>query len=153
MKLDLDQVRKAPTGESLPSRWAVGLGECFESIQVNRQCCNVMILKLQKNTLSSEIYSQLASSRKLQQGSSHFLYNIAYSDVHKGRERKKLQSWLSSLRPQLRHEDIMAKRSKGTGAWYLNSPTFKAWVSYDGIQTLHVLWSVGAPGAGKSILW
>jgi hypothetical protein len=89
----------------------------------------------------------------MQEGSSILLYNIASSDAPTEKERKKLLSWLSSLQPQLRHEDIIAKRSERTGGWFLSSSTFKAWASYDDIQTVHVLWSVGAPGAGKSILW
>jgi hypothetical protein len=112
-----------------------------------------MILKFQKHVLSSEVNRQVSSLMRIQEGSSILLYNIASSDAPTEKEREKLLSWISSLQPQLRHQDVKSKRSKGTGAWFLNSATFKAWASCGDIQTLHVLWSVGAPGAGKTILW
>jgi hypothetical protein len=83
----------------------------------------------------------------------HSFIIFSPSEIALVKERKELLLWLSSLQPQLRHEDIIAKRSEGTGGWFLSSPTFKTWVSYGDIQTVHVLWSVGAPGAGKTILW
>jgi hypothetical protein len=68
-------------------------------------------------------------------------------------EREKLLSWSSSLQPQRRHEDVKAKRSKGTGGWFLNSTIFRRWSALDDIQISHVLLSIGAPGAGKTVLW
>jgi hypothetical protein len=36
--------------------------------------------------------------------------------------------------------------------WFLNSPTFTAWFTFEDDQNYRALLSFGAPGAGKSIL-
>jgi hypothetical protein len=68
------------------------------------------------------------------------------------KEREELLSLISSLQPERRHVDVKAKRSKGTGAWFLNTPAFAAWSAFADGQDYHALLSFGAPGAGKSIL-
>ena len=67
-------------------------------------------------------------------------------------ERKELVSWLSLLEPDLRHVDVKAKRSEGTGVWFLNVQTFIAWSTFEGIRNYRVLLGFGAPGAGKTTL-
>jgi hypothetical protein len=47
---------------------------------------------------------------------------------------------------------MKARRSEGTGMWFLNSPIFIAWSALEDHQNYYALLSFGAPGAGKSVL-
>jgi hypothetical protein len=72
--------------------------------------------------------------------------------VNSEKAREELLSSISSLQPERRHIDVKAKRTKGTGAWFLNAPAFTAWSAFVDGQDYQALLSFGAPGAGKSIL-
>lgn len=61
---------------------------------------------------------------------------------------KAVIDWLTPLNFFARQESIIRDRSKGTGAWFLESETFDRWRSGDD----SVLWCPGIPGAGKTFL-
>lgn len=61
---------------------------------------------------------------------------------------KAVIDWLTPLNFLARQESIIRDRSKGTGAWFLESQTFDRWRSGDD----SVLWCPGIPGAGKTFL-
>ena len=71
--------------------------------------------------------------------------NMYYTDP----DIEKLQSWLSSLKPWERHQDIQSSRLKGTGEWLLQMAKFKAW--HDGtIDSAFCCY--GGPGVGKTFI-
>ena len=78
---------------------------------------------------------------------------MSQSDTAIEKERDELSAWLSALQPDRRHVDVNGKRSEGTGAWFLNAQTFMAWYTFGNTPTFQTLMSLGAPGAGKTILW
>ena len=61
---------------------------------------------------------------------------------------KAIIEWLTPLNFLARQESILKQRSKGTGAWFLESQTFERWRSGNDL----VLWCPGIPGAGKTFL-
>ena len=61
---------------------------------------------------------------------------------------KAIIGWLTPLNFLARQESIIKDRSKGTGAWFLESETFDRWKSGDDL----VMWCPGIPGAGKTFL-
>lgn len=56
--------------------------------------------------------------------------------------------WLSSHNFASKHNDILSRRHGQTGAWFLNSPEFRTWVT----QPNRTLFCPGNPGTGKSVL-
>lgn len=66
---------------------------------------------------------------------------------------EKLLAWLSPLEPQRRHDDVRAKRSKGTGTWFLNTTEFQSWGDHEDARDCRALYSFGEPGAGKTVIW
>lgn len=89
--------------------------------------------------------------RKRQKGSlSRILFDS--SDEILDKEREKLLSWLSFMQPELRHKDVNAKRSDGTGTWFINTPGFQMWSSLENVPNYHTILSLGHPGAGKTTL-
>ena len=69
------------------------------------------------------------------------------------REQRKMMGeildWLAPVETFHKHRDLQAKRSHGTGQWFLNKPEFRQWLEDD---SLHDLLCLGGPGVGKSIL-
>lgn len=61
---------------------------------------------------------------------------------------KSIIDWLTPLNFLARQESIVRGRSKGTGAWFLESKTFDRWKSGNDM----VMWCPGIPGAGKTFL-
>lgn len=114
--------------------------------------CNIVtLLSFEQGALTSEMYNQMSSLRKQKQGLYHLVL-FQSSNMIAEKERQKLLSWLSSLQPESRHEDVKAKRSEGTGAWFLGDSIFTTWSTFEGIQKYHALLSFGSPGAGKTTL-
>ncbi|KAH6623387.1 hypothetical protein F5144DRAFT_359637 [Chaetomium tenue] len=64
-------------------------------------------------------------------------------------ESQKIILWVSTLAYRPRHLDVLETAQPGTGAWFLNHPTFKRWVNG---TSGAILWCPGIPGAGKTIL-
>lgn len=59
-----------------------------------------------------------------------------------------LRAWLGAPDAAVNHEAACAKRSAGTGAWFIQSPIFTTWLSQDN----SFLWLNGFAGCGKSVL-
>lgn len=59
---------------------------------------------------------------------------------------KAVIDWLTPLNFLARQETIIRDRSKGTGAWFLESEAFETWRTGDDM----VMWCPGIPGAGKT---
>ena len=49
-----------------------------------------------------------------------------------GGGRSEILTWLSPLRPHLRHNDIRTNRVKDVGDWLLRTEEFRSWWSGDG---------------------
>lgn len=62
--------------------------------------------------------------------------------------RQNLLNWLGDTDYISQQQDILVKRQKGTGNWFLLSEEFNKWVDNDGETML----CSGIPGAGKTIL-
>ncbi|KAM7203906.1 Ankyrin repeat-containing domain protein [Rhypophila sp. PSN 637] len=62
-------------------------------------------------------------------------------------EREKILSWLSPLDSTSKQHSLYKRRQPGTGDWFLNDPTFTAWLDGAGER---ILWCPGPPGVGKS---
>lgn len=115
------------------------------------RCTIMTLLSFEQGALTSEMYNQMSSLRKQKQGL-YCLVLFESSNMVVEKERQKLLSWLSSLQPESRHEDVKAKRSEGTGTWFLGDSIFTTWSNLEGIQNYHALLSFGSPGAGKTTL-
>ncbi|KAJ7453087.1 ankyrin repeat-containing domain protein [Mycena latifolia] len=76
--------------------------------------------------------------------------NVARSQeqYHDAEERDEIIEWFSPLNFFLRQADIFNARQPGTGRWLLEDDLFAAWKSGTG----KILWCVGMPGAGKTVL-
>ncbi|KAH6909911.1 hypothetical protein BKA70DRAFT_179396 [Coprinopsis sp. MPI-PUGE-AT-0042] len=48
------------------------------------------------------------------------------------------------------HQDILSKATLGTGVWLLKTDKFLIWLDPNG--NLKILWGIGIPGAGKTVL-
>jgi hypothetical protein len=57
---------------------------------------------------------------------------------------------LSSTNQDDRHAAIKENRISGTGGWLLNSKKFLNWCATP--EKSRILWCVGIPGCGKSVL-
>jgi hypothetical protein len=64
---------------------------------------------------------------------------------------EKILIWLSSIDPEIRHQDNRAKRVKETGNWFLQLTEFRTWRDSESMQG-SVFGCFGNPGAGKSIM-
>lgn len=51
-----------------------------------------------------------------------------------------------------RHEVLSSRRVPETGHWIIESLQFKRWVRQDRNNENNVLWCLGRPGSGKSML-
>lgn len=58
-----------------------------------------------------------------------------------------MMQWLSPTGFPAQQHDIMTRRQKGTGQWFLDSPKFKRWLQGSDMT----LFCPGIPGAGKTI--
>lgn len=65
-------------------------------------------------------------------------------------KESQILDWLSTYPYSQKHHDVRAGRVPGSGQWLLHHAMFQAWL--DGDSQLDVLFLVGDPGAGKSIL-
>lgn len=77
------------------------------------------------------------------------------SDTRKGVESLKsgshayaINKWLSPPNTSTNLNEVLKKRQKGTGSWFLQSGLFKEWRS----GARRYLWLHGIPGCGKTIL-
>ncbi len=60
----------------------------------------------------------------------------------------KILDWLSSRNFLTKKNDVLSRRHEQTGAWFLNSTTFKEWLA----GPARTLWCPGIPGSGKTVL-
>lgn len=63
-------------------------------------------------------------------------------------ERSKVLNWLGGADPSTNYNTARKRHEKGTGDWLLQSEQFQSWKDANG----HIMWLVGIPGAGKTIL-
>ncbi|KAI9894447.1 MAG: hypothetical protein M1814_003205 [Vezdaea aestivalis] len=63
-------------------------------------------------------------------------------------ESQRTYAWLSPIRPWLKHEDTLRKRTTGTCEWLFCEPAFQSWL----IGNDRALWCPGIPGAGKTVM-
>jgi hypothetical protein len=67
--------------------------------------------------------------------------------------------WISPIEPYKRHNDILSKRLKGTGEWFLQLQDFQDWLKPNEVTSgstgvgLRFSGCYGKPGAGKSVIW
>ncbi|TFK17006.1 hypothetical protein FA15DRAFT_605909, partial [Coprinopsis marcescibilis] len=61
---------------------------------------------------------------------------------------EKVVEWLSDINYHAIQSDNLRKRAEGTGEWVFDDPKISKWL--EGV--LGILWGVGMPGAGKTIL-
>jgi len=73
--------------------------------------------------------------------------NITYVD-----EKAKILNWLSPLQPQVRHNDVSARRQDGLGEWFLQADEFLRWRDGKGESGQTTLFCSGNPGVGKTFL-
>ncbi|EHK96585.1 putative Ankyrin repeat domain-containing protein 50 [Glarea lozoyensis 74030] len=64
------------------------------------------------------------------------------------KEKRDLETWLTSLNFCAKQNDIFARRQEGTGEWLLQDQNFQSWLT--GFK--RKLWCQGIPGSGKTIL-
>ncbi|KAF2141322.1 uncharacterized protein K452DRAFT_38103 [Aplosporella prunicola CBS 121167] len=64
------------------------------------------------------------------------------------REAQNIINWLSEVNFLATQAAVLARRTEGTGQWFLESNEFRQWVAGDN----KVLWCPGDPGVGKTIL-
>ncbi len=98
-----------------------------------------------------EIVSQierLKSSVSLVLNHASLAVGTKVNDALVNQKVKAVIDWLTPLNFLARQESIIRDRSKGTGAWFLESKTFDRWRSGDDL----VMWCPGIPGAGKTFL-
>ena len=69
-------------------------------------------------------------------------------------DRPQLLSWLSSLEPRLRHQDIQERRVDNVGEWVMQTEEFKSWYDCSGESEgdKAVLLCYGDPGVGKTFI-
>ncbi|TFK23788.1 hypothetical protein FA15DRAFT_694854 [Coprinopsis marcescibilis] len=61
---------------------------------------------------------------------------------------KKILAWISDINYHAIQADNYRKRAAGTGKWAFEDPVISKWLK----GAIHILWGVGMPGAGKTIL-
>lgn len=62
-------------------------------------------------------------------------------------EEEKCLEWLSPPYYAIQQSDLVGRRQRGTGVWFLETPEFRTWV-----QLSQTLFCPGIPGAGKTML-
>ena len=69
-------------------------------------------------------------------------------------DRSEILTWLSSLEPRIRHQDLRTRRADNVGEWLLETDEFERWC--DGAQREGpdgtILFCCGGPGVGKTYL-
>ena len=68
-------------------------------------------------------------------------------------EDNQIREWLSSLKPQQRHQDVRAERLDKVGDWFLETREFQKWSKGEDGSREPVLFCSGGPGVGKTFLW
>ena len=80
-------------------------------------------------------------------------YNTNFSNTVTD-EKLEILAWLSSLKPQIRHEDIQTRRVDGVGNWLLQTNEYQNW--FRGIRRGDsnglALFCYGGPGVGKTYI-
>ncbi|KIW12585.1 hypothetical protein PV08_09863 [Exophiala spinifera] len=64
------------------------------------------------------------------------------------RETRAIINWLSPLDFSRVQDSIFARRTPGTGLWFLGSPMYQSWIDSAG----GTMWCPGIPGAGKTLM-
>ena len=90
----------------------------------------------------------------LLEGTAEEVREISHSmRLSEQREQQRLMAeildWLAPIETLHKHRDVQAKRSPGTGQWFLDKLEFRKWLEED---SLHDLLCIGSPGVGKSVL-
>jgi len=69
-------------------------------------------------------------------------------------DRSQLLTWLSSLEPRLRHQDIQERRVANVGEWLMQAEEFRSWHGWSGggEDDNAVLFYYGGPGVGKTFI-
>ncbi|KAH6896228.1 ankyrin repeat-containing domain protein [Coprinopsis sp. MPI-PUGE-AT-0042] len=71
-----------------------------------------------------------------------------YSGFGQGPTLQEVLDWLSIANFRTILQDNLAKRTRGSGKWFLKNRRFRRW-----LKSKHgILWGVGMPGAGKTVL-
>ncbi|KAF7345597.1 ANK-REP-REGION domain-containing protein [Mycena venus] len=98
------------------------------------------------STLQSSLEQQQSARAEI----SRYLKDVAgiQESELEARKRDKIIKWYSPLNFFPRQAEIINTRQPGTGEWFLENDTFKAWKS----GTNQVLLCRGMPGAGKTVL-
>lgn len=91
------------------------------------------------NQSSQTIYEVKDSVDRLDRG---------HQEHKQNEERQIITDWLSPIKHDSQHSDIVAKRHEGTGQWLLNSDKFQHWLNKDN----QILFCPGMPGAGKTMI-
>ncbi|KAJ4288945.1 hypothetical protein N0V90_011287 [Kalmusia sp. IMI 367209] len=101
---------------------------------------------------------RLAANVSLLSGINIYILRHTVSDIEVGVERlnqaldeqlfAKFTTWLSDLNMFTHHNDIMTRRLKDTGSWFLQSTTYLHWL--DSVND--ILYCPGIPGAGKTMM-
>jgi hypothetical protein len=65
------------------------------------------------------------------------------------KEHRAIMEWISLTDFSSQHLDIITRRQKGTGKWFIESPEFLLWMR----QPKQTLFCPGIPGAGKTVSW
>ena len=69
-------------------------------------------------------------------------------------DRSEILTWLSPLKPRIRHQDLRTRRADNVGEWLLETDEFKGWC--DGARREGpdhaILFCCGGPGVGKTYL-
>jgi Cdc6-like AAA superfamily ATPase len=63
-------------------------------------------------------------------------------------ERLTILNWLTQFDYAPQQSDLISRQQAGTGQWFLNAPTYQAWLS----SKQATLFCPGIPGAGKTML-
>ncbi|KAH6896227.1 hypothetical protein BKA70DRAFT_756137 [Coprinopsis sp. MPI-PUGE-AT-0042] len=75
-------------------------------------------------------------------------YFNSYSGCDRGPTLQEVLDWLSITNFRTLLQDNLAKRTRGSGKWFLKNRRFRRW-----LKSKHgILWGVGMPGAGKTVL-
>jgi hypothetical protein len=64
-------------------------------------------------------------------------------------ETQTIRSWLNAPNPEIKQNIFNQKHHKGIGEWFLNSDSFRNWLS----TSDSFLWVHGVPGCGKSVMF
>ena len=94
--------------------------------------------------------SQFRVENSFNNGTNCFNTTVNYY-LCSGDERAEILAWLSPLEPQIRHNDIRARRVKDVGDWVFQTEGYQNW--FRGICSENsALFCYGDPGVGKTYL-